>query len=138
MKQIPSLLTAMLMLASVWALPSAAFSADKVMPRPDSAVGYDLPDQPEAGSTADDSNDLNDALSTKVPKGVEVRTYVSNDGAKITEYSRNGRVYMMHVQPVGGAPGYDLYDESGKGVFERRLPSGYKHISPPMWTIKEY
>ena len=70
--------------------------------------------------------------------GGEVRSYMRKDGAEITEHSVNGKVYMVRVQPVGNLPAYYLYDDDGDGVFEKRLPGGYKRPSPPMWVIKRF
>lgn len=67
----------------------------------------------------------------------EVRVYKQEGGAKVEEYSIQGRVYMIHVQPPGGLPDYYLYDKDGTGVFVR-LPGGYKPISPPQWVIKRF
>ena len=83
-----------------------------------------------------DSGGLKEELS--VAEGTEVRSYTRKDGAEIKEYSMNGKVYMVRVQPGGGLPAYYLYDSDGDSVFERRLPGGYKRISPPMWVIKKF
>lgn len=69
---------------------------------------------------------------------VQVRAYTREDGSQATEYSKNGQVYMIKVQPPGDMPAYYLYDEDGDGTMERRLPGGYKRPSPPMWTIKKF
>jgi len=70
---------------------------------------------------------------------VDVRTYLrENDKAQITEYSSHGRVFSIKVQPPGGLPAYYLEDDNGDGTLNKRLPGGYKHISPPMWVIKRF
>jgi len=69
---------------------------------------------------------------------VEIYSSTREDGTKIDEYSRHGHVYMVKVSPPGGFPPYYLYDNDGNGTFERRLPGGYKHISPPEWVIQRF
>lgn len=87
-----------------------------------------------------DSGGLKEELSAPegTAEGSEVRSYTRKDGAEISEYSVNGKVYMVRVQPGGGLPAYYLYDSDGDSVFERRLPGGYKRPSPPMWVIKKF
>lgn len=87
-----------------------------------------------------DSGGLKEELSAPedLEGGTEVRSYTRKDGAEIREYSMNGRVYMIRVQPGGGLPAYYLYDSDGDSVLERRLPGGYKRPSPPMWIIKKF
>lgn len=85
--------------------------------------------------------DLNKELSapeSKGPDGSEVRAFTREDGAEVTEYSVKGKVYMIRVKPAENMPAYYLYDNNGDGVFERRLPGGYKTPSPPMWVIKKF
>ncbi|RMH50771.1 MAG: DUF2782 domain-containing protein [Zetaproteobacteria bacterium] len=69
--------------------------------------------------------------------GVDIRAYTRKDGARITEYARHGRVYMIKVEPPGGLPPYYLYDDEGDGRF-RRLPGGYRHPAPPQWILREF
>ena len=71
-------------------------------------------------------------------QGVVIRSYNKPDGTTISEYAMHGRVYMIKVQPPGGLPAYYLYDTNGDGVFNRRLPGGYKSISPPSWVIHRF
>jgi len=86
------------------------------------------------------SGDLNKELSAPdTADGIsEVRSYMDEKGAKITEHPINGRGYMVRVQPAGKFPAYYLYDDDGDGVFEKKLPGGYKRPSPPMWIIKRF
>jgi len=95
----------------------------------------------ESSSEGLESNsNLTDALAPpKQDDGVDVRTYLrKNDHAQITEYSMHGRVFRVKVQPSGGLPAYYLEDDDGDGTLNKRLPGGYKHISPPMWIIKRF
>jgi len=95
----------------------------------------------ESGSeTLESNSNLTDALAPpKQGDGVDVRTYLrENDQAHITEYSIHGRVFRVKVQPSGGLPAYYLEDDDGDGTLNKRLPGGYKHISPPMWIIKRF
>jgi len=71
-------------------------------------------------------------------EGSDIRAYTRQDGTKISEYSRQGRVYMIKVKPPGSLPAYYLYDERGNGQFSRRLPGGYQPIAPPQWVIKQF
>ncbi len=83
---------------------------------------------------------LNEDLSAPegLAEGTEVRSYTRKDGAEITEYSINGKTYMVRVQPGRGLPAYYLYDGDGDGAFEQQVPGGYKRPSPPMWVIKKF
>ncbi|MDQ6964741.1 MAG: DUF2782 domain-containing protein [Mariprofundales bacterium] len=71
-------------------------------------------------------------------EGADIRAYTRQDGTRISEYSRHGRVYMIKVKPPGDLPAYYLYDEHGDGQFSRRLPGGYRQIAPPQWVVKEF
>ncbi|MDX8414376.1 MAG: DUF2782 domain-containing protein [Mariprofundales bacterium] len=71
-------------------------------------------------------------------EGSDIRAYTRQDGTKISEYSRQGRVYMIKVKPPGDLPAYYLYDERGNGQFSRRLPGGYQPVAPPQWVVKEF
>ena len=87
----------------------------------------------------EDDADLTDEFDLQGKDKVTVRTYErEKDGATINEYSSHGHVYMVKVQPKGDLPAYYLYDRNGDGVFETRLPGGYKRISPPTWVIKRF
>jgi len=94
----------------------------------------------ETIDTGSEDADLKEELSApeEVEGGAEVRSFIRKDGAEVTEYSMKGKVYMIRVQPTGNFPAYYLYDSDGDGVFEKRLPGGYKRPSPPMWIIKKF
>ncbi len=92
----------------------------------------------ETVSTTSSGNLSEELSAPEEIDGGEVRSYMRKDGAEITEHSVNGKVYMVRVQPVGNLPAYYLYDDDGDGVFEKRLPGGYKRPSPPMWVIKRF
>ncbi|MDT8287880.1 MAG: DUF2782 domain-containing protein [Elusimicrobiales bacterium] len=118
------------------ALPAAPALAEKaVMPPPEErAPAADTPDQMQERAP-----DLREELKT--PEGgysIDVRSYQRRDGATITEYSVQGRVYKIKVQPAGGLPAYYLYDREGNGNFEQRLPGGAKRLVPPTWVLKEF
>jgi len=68
---------------------------------------------------------------------VDVRSYKRKDGAKVTEYSLNGQIYEIKVQPVGGLPAYYLYRNKA-GHFERRRPGGQPYVTPPSWILKKF
>jgi len=109
----------------------------KVLPPP--ADLHDAQDTYETVGPPEEDVDLNRDLSPPEGlDGVTVRSYKRKDGSTVQEYSVSGRVYMVRVQPGGGAPAYYLYDSDGDGKFERRLPGGYKPLSPPMWVIHRF
>jgi len=74
----------------------------------------------------------------EVGKNVHMRIFKRSDGATVEEYSVRGRVFMVRVKPAGDSPAYYLYDSNGDGVFKRRLPGGYKYITPPVWVFKRF
>ncbi len=90
--------------------------------------------------TTEDEVDLRKSLTPEhIDKDVEIRSYIrKRDQAEITEYSRQGRVYMIKVDPAGDAPPYYLYDEDGDGHFRKRLPGNYKPLTPPTWEVKKF
>ncbi len=110
----------------------------------------DIPPPPDTPATLQQERHAADPVIEKAPDlqqefktpqagdEVEVRSYQRKDGATITEYASHGRVFMIKVQPQGGLPAYYLYDSNGDGEFERRLPGGYKRISPPAWVLKRF
>jgi hypothetical protein len=102
----------------------------------------EVQDSPEALETVDPpaaDNSLSKELN--VPESdadVEILSSIREDGTKIEEYSRHGRVYMVKISPPHGLPPYYLYDSDGDGKFERRLLGSHKHIAPPEWVIKRF
>lgn len=122
---------------SLAALPATAPAADTIMAPPevnaDAEIGAKIPEAIEK------EPDLNrEFKAPEKDEEVEIHSYQRKDGAKITEYASHGHVFMIKVQPEGGLPAYYLYDSDGDGNFERRLPGGYKRISPPTWVIKRF
>ncbi len=130
----PFVQACLIALALIW--PLAVQAAD--VPPPPAAVD----DSPQARETIDATEtppNLNQEFEhLKDDERVEIYSYKRDDGATVEEYSVQGRVYMIKVQPKGGLPPYYLYDDNGDGVFEKRLPGGYKRPSPPMWVIKRF
>ncbi len=117
--------------------PSQALAEDAILPPPE--VEAAPQERGEVEEISPRQPDLNEQFRAP-EKGdeVEVRSYQRKDGARITEYASHGHVFMIKVQPEGGLPAYYLYDSDGDGNFERRLPGGYKRISPPAWVIKRF
>jgi len=68
---------------------------------------------------------------------VDVRSYQRKDGARVTEYSLNGQIYEIKVQPAGGMPAYYLYRNKA-GHMERRRPGGQPFVTPPSWILKKF
>jgi hypothetical protein len=130
-------LIAFAFLATLSFTASEALAEAAVLPPP-----TDVHKTDEVRETINDDaseTDLNrDLAPPENIEGAEVRSYERKDGSEVTEYSVKGKVYMVRVQPAGNLPAYYLYDNDGDGLFERRLPGGYKRPSPPMWIIKKY
>lgn len=63
-------------------------------------------------------------------------TIVRNDKETREEFRMNGKLYMIKVTPVGGAPFY-LVDHQGEGNFIRADMVG-PLTSPPMWVIHSW
>ncbi|MDQ6955974.1 MAG: DUF2782 domain-containing protein [Mariprofundaceae bacterium] len=116
-----------------------AHANDGVLPPPKHTATSDEHVATESESLESTSN-LTETLAPPTQNdGVDVRTYLrENDKAQITEYASHGRVFRIKVQPPGGLPAYYLEDDDGDGTLNKRLPGGYKHISPPMWIIKRF
>ena len=111
--------------------PPAPGSNSQPAPTDETSRANTAPHQP-MGAQPDASDAANTVLS-----GIDIRSYSRQDGTKISEYSRHGRVYMIKVKPAGTLPAYYLYDNNGNGEFSRR-PGGYKPLSPPQWVLKEF
>ena len=92
----------------------------------------------EPPSTARDTGLSDELAAPGKDDNVQVYSSTREDGTKIEEYAHHGHVYMVKVTPPHGVPPYYLYDNNGDGKFERRLPGGYKHPSPPEWVIKRF
>ncbi len=130
---------------AVLLVPSVLLADEDVSPPPvhpvDAGDRHERPARPSSELSAPENGvDLKEELVPKsLGKDVQVRSYIrKSDRAEITEYSRNGRVYMIKVDPAGDAPPYYLYDEDGDGQFQRRLPGGYRHLNPPGWEVKKF
>ena len=100
------------------------------------------PDTPAARETveppAESAAALDKELSPPGKQGdVEVYSYKRKDGTRVEEYSRHGHVYMIKVSPPGDMPPYYLY-KGPNGKFARRLPGGYKYVTPPEWVIQRF
>lgn len=88
---------------------------------------------------AENEGNLSKELSAPESDGdVQIYSSTRDDGTKIEEYSRHGRVYMVKVTPPHGLPSYYLYDNNGDGQFERRIMGNYKRPSPPQWVIQRF
>jgi hypothetical protein len=138
MKNFSLTLTALFSLISLFMASPSAFSEDDAL-LPPTAV-HDSEEGRETIESSGDETNLNEELSAPAAEveGAEVRSFERKDGAEVTEYSVHGKVYMIRVQPGGGLPAYYIYDSDGDGVFEQRLPGGYKRMNPPMWVIKKF
>jgi len=130
-------LLSFLSLNLLWA--SSSYANDGVLPPPKHNISTTTNLRTDSDTLESPSN-LTEALAPpKQSHGVDVRTYLrEKDGAKITEYSSHGRIFSIKVQPAGGLPAYYLEDDNGDGTLNKRLPGGYKHMSPPMWIIKRF
>ena len=128
------------LLACLLAFPWMALAEDLTPALPPPA---NVPDTPAARETVEPPAESPGANLGKElsPPGkesdVEVHAYKRKDGTKVEEYSRHGRVYMIKVSPPGDMPPYYLY-KGPNGKFARRLPGGYKYVTPPEWVIQRF
>jgi len=116
---------------------SSAF-AEKEILSPPTKVHNSEEARETVEDTSADTNLHHELSKPEISKGTEINAYIRKDGAEITEYSVKGKVYMVRVKPTANLPAYYLYDNNGDGVFEQKLPGGYKRPSPPMWVIKQF
>jgi len=118
------------------ALPVMAADRDAAL-SPPTAV-QDTPEARETVQPTTHGSTLSHQFTPENNKDVQVRIYKRKNGATVKEYSLHGRVYMVKISPVTDTPPYYLYDDNGDGKFDRRLPGGYKYISPPEWIIQHF
>lgn len=79
-------------------------------------------------------------IPRKVPnEDVEPSVVITEkEGERIEEYSRDGRVYMVKITPIKGAP-YWYLDEDGDGQLELRDPdNGQGRVRPVYWKLKKW
>jgi len=94
---------------------------------------------PSSSATSEDANLKKALVPDNIGKNVSIHAYTrQDDKAEISEYSMNGRVYMVKVKPAGAIPAYYLYDDNGDGTFNKRLPGNYKHLNPPGWVLATF
>lgn len=75
-----------------------------------------------------------DASSAEAPEAPVVQTRVEH-GQTITEYRRQGRVFMMTVEPRTGPKQY-WNDADGDGQFQRRTsPDLDENVNLPKWRL---
>lgn len=60
-------------------------------------------------------------------------TITETDKERITEYRVRGRIYMVRVEPVAGAP-YYLYDSDGDGLLDLQRYDP-RSLSVPQWRL---
>jgi len=73
-------------------------------------------------------------VSEETAPTVTIRS--TEGGDRVEEYSEGGKVYMVRVTPVRGAP-YYLYDDDRNGRLDR-TSADRNAISPVYWTIYEW
>lgn len=61
-------------------------------------------------------------------------TIIEEKGKMVHEYSVNGHVYMVKIQPVGDYPPYYLMDLDGDGTMDVRR-AGPGDIAVPQWVL---
>jgi len=117
--------------------PALAVAENAVLPPP--TVNESATQASEGAAYADErAPNLSEELKAPDADGnVDVRSYKRKDGATVTEYSLNGQIYEIKVQPTGGLPAYYLYLNKA-GHFERRRPGGAPFVTPPSWILKEF
>jgi len=121
-------------------IPHYATAADRAPALPPPTAVQNTPEAKETVQPLEENEgQLQKEFTAPEPgKNVHVRIYKRPSGAVVEEYSIHGRVFMIRVKPASGTPAYYLYDSNGDGIFERRLPGGYKYITPPAWVIKRF
>ena len=72
-----------------------------------------------------------DVVPSDLAPEVEVHDYSNRH---VEEYRVNGRLYMIKITPVTGAP-YYLLDEDGTGRMEYRRDAAGRDIRVPQWTL---
>jgi len=117
--------------------PSLVVAENAALPPPtvNDSVSHAADD---ASPVTEVAPNLHDELKAPdADSNVDVRSYKRKDGATVTEYSLNGQIYQIKVQPTGGLPAYYLYINKA-GHFERRRPGGAPFVTPPSWVLKEF
>ncbi len=129
------ILSVCLMLVS----PALASAENNVLPPPQVEQPAVHAADDTAAVTADEhAPNLSEELKAPdTDNAGDVRSYKRKDGATITEYSLNGQIYEIKVQPAGGLPAYYLYRNKA-GHFERRSPGGQPAMVPPSWILKKF
>jgi len=117
--------------------PALAVAENTVLPPPSvDAAAIQITD--DAVPVDESAPNLNEDLKAPdADSNVDVRSYKRKDGATVTEYSLNGQIYEIKVQPGGGLPAYYLYLNKA-GHLERRRPGGQPFVKPPSWILKEF
>lgn len=99
-----------------------------------------------AGTTAADNGDDQPKVTPPPPPdelkqgeaiGEPEVTIVDRDWAEIREYSVNGTVYAVRIQPKVGFP-YWLYDSNGDGRLETRFETGSDVPDTHQWKLLEW
>ncbi len=117
--------------------PSLAVAENSVLPPPSMAKSA-TPAADDAVPAGESAPNLNEELKAPdADSNVDVRSYKRKDGATVSEYSLNGQIYEVKIQPAGGLPAYYLYLNK-TGHFERRRPGAAPFITPPSWILKEF
>ena len=96
-------------------------------------------------AAAEERTDLEDVpeppeLPTPVQSGEPIEpevTIIKKEGATISEYRINGRLYMIKVTPSVGKP-YYLIDNDGDGSLESRVNDIYSNITVPQWILFQW
>lgn len=129
-----------LLLTSLFMISSCAtFVEDGAAPAPPDMAPAKVFIPTDEAATQESAPNLREEL-TAPDSGVavDVRSYQRQDGATITEYAVNGRVYKIKVQPAGDFPAYYLYDPNGDGKFEPQRHGMGPQLSPPTWVLQEF
>jgi hypothetical protein len=105
-------------------LATAAAAADEPAPID--------PPSPEVTAPAGDLPDLPPPVVTGEPLQPEVQIR-QTPRETVYEYRRNGRLYLVRVQPRVGPP-YHFYDFNGDGVLDYR-PGEPIHHEIHQWTL---
>lgn len=121
-------------LAAVAALTVAAALSTAAAADEEDGTDPVPPDMTEETAGEQSHEGADDASAAEAPAAPVVQTRMEH-GQRITEYRRQGRVFMMTVEPRGGPKQY-WNDPDGDGQFQHRTsPDIDENVNLPKWRL---